>query len=432
MAYPPPVTKKERRVLAIIARGHPERTMHIRGTWGSGNINALEWTEVQIAVGMTWDEFGDCIAHLVGGDLIDSTQKLPGLLGHLTGKKTQYFYWATELGRKFLEEKSEDETPDAVLPSTADKATEQDIDDAARIYADSFSKHPYVKPNEVDWAATLLDEDVQNEIKQAALEQEAMWATFERMFGHRGPAANEKQRAVRDPAVKRSTVRVFRAKDEQRHRRGFGPSRKPEAWSTHYNGGDLGLDPPPWEGNESHKFFDQHMSVAEFRAGIDQFFARSGEDPEKYDFEERVMMFAAINSKAIYESGTNKKGFPAQASLAERAATLILATQAIHLLLRLSFPEGLGDAQEAANVKARVLPDTLALMLDTDSLSPSEEALRVIGRVSLVYGELEKSHMKFLVGLDSTWRIFLNRPEPSDAAALVRYFTKLVEMQEAS
>ena len=106
---------------------------------------------------------------------------------------------------------------------------------------------PYVKPEEVKWAERILDEDIRSEVKGAALELEEMWAAFKGMFGHGGPARGEREAAVRDPVVKCSAVRAYRATDEQRRRRGFGPSPKPEAWPTHYNNGQVGLDPAPWE-----------------------------------------------------------------------------------------------------------------------------------------------------------------------------------------
>jgi len=96
MAYPPPIAKKERKVLEVIARGHPGRTMSVQGTWGSGTINALEWEEIEKASGVPSEKFGGCVAHLVAGDLIDSDTKQPGLWGRLSSMEEQYFFWATQ------------------------------------------------------------------------------------------------------------------------------------------------------------------------------------------------------------------------------------------------------------------------------------------------------------------------------------------------
>jgi hypothetical protein len=104
-----------------------------------------------------------------------------------------------------------------------------------------------VKPAEVAWADSVLDDDVKGEIAIAAQELEAMWTTFERMFGHRGPIRAEREKEVRDPVVTCATVRTLRAQDEQRRRLGFPPSLKPGSWLTRYNGGNVGLKPPPWQ-----------------------------------------------------------------------------------------------------------------------------------------------------------------------------------------
>jgi hypothetical protein len=247
VAYPPTVIKMERMVLEIIARGHPDRTMNHRGNFSSGTVNAIEWNEIQVASGLSFDEFGQCIAHLVQGNLIKSGRELPGFLGRIAGKQERTYFWATDLGHDFLKKQTEDETPEEVIRNTSAKATPDDIDEAARIFKNSFSANPYEKPDDVQWAVTLLDDDIKSEIKRGALELEEMWTTFETMFGRRGPVQNEKEKSVRDPAVKRSVVRVCRAIDEQRKRKNFGPSEKPEAWQTHYRNGEVGLEPASWE-----------------------------------------------------------------------------------------------------------------------------------------------------------------------------------------
>jgi len=247
MGYPPPITKKEREVLSIIARGHPERKVTVPTTYGLISIPALEWSEIEIASGLDRHAFGDCIAHLVAHDYIDSFERTPGILGRLFGDKEKFFFWATEQGRRFLAQTSQDELPKEVPLPEPNAVTGEQIDDAVRIYENSFSSSPYVKEQDVRWASQVLDDDIKEEIEAAALELEQMWSTFERMFGHRGPAASEHQAAIRDPAVKRSVIRVFRAKDEQRRRKGVGPSPKPQAWDTHYESGQIDLPPPPWD-----------------------------------------------------------------------------------------------------------------------------------------------------------------------------------------
>lgn len=72
-----------------------------------GTVNALEWTEIQIASDLSSNVFGDCIAHLVAGSLIDSSVQRPGMLGRMSGKEEKFFFWATERGSKFLADQSE-------------------------------------------------------------------------------------------------------------------------------------------------------------------------------------------------------------------------------------------------------------------------------------------------------------------------------------
>lgn len=125
--------------------------------------------------------------------------------------------------------------------------TTKDIEEAVRIYEDSCSPSPYTPKDQIQWAINVLDEDIKQEIKTSASELENMWQQFENLFGHRGPAKNQKECSVRDPIVKKTAVRTFRALDEQLKRVGLAPSIKPPAWVDYYNNGDVGLEPAPWE-----------------------------------------------------------------------------------------------------------------------------------------------------------------------------------------
>jgi hypothetical protein len=246
MAYPPPILRKERKILEIIERGHPERRMTVHTRHGSGQVDALEWSEIQVASGMPFNEFCDCIAHLVANDMIKSATKHPGFIASIFGKEKQDFFWTTDRGSVFLRGNPEDTVPDKIeRPDSAD-LTEDDIEDAVRIYEDSLSSRPYVEIEEIGWASTVLDEDIKSEVQRASIELEEMWKIFEAMFGHRGAVRNEREKGIRDPVVRRSVVRVYRAKDEQLRRKNFPASQKPQAWFSHYAGGDVGLEPPPW------------------------------------------------------------------------------------------------------------------------------------------------------------------------------------------
>jgi hypothetical protein len=184
---------------------------------------------------------------LVAHQYIESVEKIPGIIGRIRGKKKEYFFWATSEGKRLLENTSQEEFPEEIALPDPHKVTAQDIDDAVRVLENSFSSEPYVDEKEVIWAQKVLDDDIRGEIEEAAYEVERMWLAFEKTFGHKGAVATEREASVRDPAIKRSTVRVYRAKDEQRRRKGFPPSRKPESWLTHYQCGNIELPPAPWE-----------------------------------------------------------------------------------------------------------------------------------------------------------------------------------------
>jgi hypothetical protein len=249
MAYPPPVTKKERKVLEVIGRGHPERTMKVRtAAGGSTIVNALNWNEIVIGSGLATLELSSCIPHLGTRNLIDNGIEYKGILALLRGADSQqYFWWITSLGRRFLEDNPEDALPDVPPLPTLAQLKPSDIDEAAWIYEKSLSASPHVEPDKIAWAERLLDDDIKSEIAKAAQQLEAMWVVFERMFGHRCGAEAGRQADIRDPVVKKVTVRRYRAIDEQCRRMGLPPSQKPGAWLTHYNGGDVDLESAPWE-----------------------------------------------------------------------------------------------------------------------------------------------------------------------------------------
>ena len=246
MVYPPPVTKNERKILEIICRGHPDRIMEIKKSGVAKSSPALEWTEIQIAAGLSFDEFGDCIAHLTAGRLINSGIEGPGFFGRLTGKLEKSYFWATDLGVRFLIENSEEETPDEIELPSLRNLTADDIQEAVRAYENSFDPTPFSTIEKISWANEVLDDDIKKEIEAAAREKQQMWTQFENLFGFRGAVKSDEQKLVRDPVVKRTAILVFRAEDEQLARLGFPPSEKPKAWDTHYESGNIDLPPPSW------------------------------------------------------------------------------------------------------------------------------------------------------------------------------------------
>src|SRR5438128_2211963 len=118
MSKPKKIIKMERNILAIISRGHPDRTMDIQTPYGSMKINPLTWSEIQVACNQPFDEVGNCIANLVNWQLIDSARTYPGFIKRLLGQEDVIYFWATELGQKFLDDYPDEAIPEKIeLPS---------------------------------------------------------------------------------------------------------------------------------------------------------------------------------------------------------------------------------------------------------------------------------------------------------------------------
>jgi len=247
MPYPPPIIRDEYKVLEVIDRGHPDRMKTVTRGGVSAQIATISTDEIQVAVNMPFDDVMNCIAHLVAHQYITSGEERPGFFASMRGAEPTYYYWATLNGSQFLRDHKEQEIPEVILPPEGEEMAAGDIDDAVRVYENSFSASPYVEPGKIEWAARNLDADVKEEIEAAALQLEDMWAEYEERFGHRSAASSDEEMALRDPAVTLSVVRVYRAKDEQLRRRGFPPSEKPGAWHDRYQGGDVDLPTAPWE-----------------------------------------------------------------------------------------------------------------------------------------------------------------------------------------
>lgn len=247
MLKPKKIIRMERNVLAIIEKGHPDRPMTFKSRYDSGEISPLSWIEIQHESKLQSDEFGNCIAHLVRWGFIRSAPVRAGFIGRLLGKEDTYYFWATDLGKKFLSEYPSASIPEKIELPNKDLMMAEDIHEAIRIFENSFTNVPYKTQEEIQWATNMLDQDIKNEIKIAACELELMWGKFRDQFGHSGPARNQKECDLRNPVVKKTSVRLIRALDEQLRRRGFPPSEKPDAWADYYNNGDVGLEPAPWE-----------------------------------------------------------------------------------------------------------------------------------------------------------------------------------------
>jgi len=103
MTYPPPMNALEKRLLAAIAAGHPERRMEVSVRGQRMRIAPLTWNEVAVAVGVAERDLTDPIAHLVAGDVIDSARQPAGFFKRLRGEDDATFFFATEKGRRLLQ-----------------------------------------------------------------------------------------------------------------------------------------------------------------------------------------------------------------------------------------------------------------------------------------------------------------------------------------
>lgn len=237
MTYPPPITEDEKTMLRLLKN----RTI----------TNPIEFSQfLKAAVDLTPSVFLDGIAHLVGEAFVETRMVRQGLLKTLFGRQPDTYVFITEKGLAYIE-KYGHTAPAEDAKEAALNETPQDrrnlIEEAVRVYQNSLSKKPFYKPEQISAAAAQLDDDIKEELRKAVSEEEAMWNVFEKRFGHRNGATTQEQVNFRNPVIKRTSVRMFRAMDEQLRRLKLPESRKPEAWKTHYNSGDVGLDPAAWQ-----------------------------------------------------------------------------------------------------------------------------------------------------------------------------------------
>jgi hypothetical protein len=235
MAYPPVFSDNEKNMLRLVE----SRELS----------NPIEWSQFVALADLQPSVFGDGIAHLVAGGLIDTGEAKQGIFRALFGGDPEVYVFITSAGKKYLASHGHttalDDAHEAAFNETPDDKRKA-IEEAVRIYMNSFSTEPNYTTEKIIEAASRLDEDVKKEIKVSALECEKMWDEYEEKFGHRSAATSDEEANFRDPVIISTTVRMFRAMDEQLRRLKLPHSRKPSSWDTHYKGGDMGLDAAPW------------------------------------------------------------------------------------------------------------------------------------------------------------------------------------------
>lgn len=103
MSYPPPINALEKRLLAAIAAGHPERRLEVSVRGQRMRVAPLTWNELAVAVGVAERELTDPIAHLVAGEVVDSARQPAGFFKRLRGEDDTTFFFATDKGRRLLQ-----------------------------------------------------------------------------------------------------------------------------------------------------------------------------------------------------------------------------------------------------------------------------------------------------------------------------------------
>lgn len=236
MSYPPAISEDEKKMLHLLKNREAS--------------DPIEWSLYKMSADLPPSLFIAGIAHLVAGRLIGTVQERQGILKTLFGKEPNQYVFITQLGKSYLEAfghtTSVEDAREAALNETPEDRRNT-IEEAVRVFDDGFSKEPIYSIEKRREATSRLDDDIKREIEIAALEREKMWDEYEVKFGHKGAASSEEEADFRDPVIKITTVRIFRAMDEQLKRLNLPTSRKPGAWDTHYKSGDVGLKPAPWE-----------------------------------------------------------------------------------------------------------------------------------------------------------------------------------------
>ncbi|PDT50940.1 MULTISPECIES: hypothetical protein [Sinorhizobium] len=93
----------EKRLLAAIAAGHPDRRMEVSVRGQLMRVAPLTWNEIAVAVGVPERDLTDPIAHLVAADSIDSARQSAGFFKRLRGEDDTTFFFATPKGRRLLQ-----------------------------------------------------------------------------------------------------------------------------------------------------------------------------------------------------------------------------------------------------------------------------------------------------------------------------------------
>ena len=133
MSYTPKLTEKDRKVLEVIARGHPDRKLTATYHGVSTQVSALTWNEIQLALNTSFSDISDCIAHLITNDYIDTGRRQsPSFWRRVKGESETAYFWITQKGLAFLREGAE--KPESSI-SDGENGLKSDLDDLKRVEA---------------------------------------------------------------------------------------------------------------------------------------------------------------------------------------------------------------------------------------------------------------------------------------------------------
>ncbi len=111
MTYPPPMNDLEKKLLAAIASGHPERRIDVQMHGKRMRVAPLTWNEISVAMGVPQHVLTDAIAHLVAAGSIESARQPAGFFKRLRGEEDTTFFFATDKGCRILQEDADAATP---------------------------------------------------------------------------------------------------------------------------------------------------------------------------------------------------------------------------------------------------------------------------------------------------------------------------------
>jgi hypothetical protein len=100
------ISNKDRKILEVVARGHPDRRMTSIRRGVPADVSALTLNDIRFAVDASQSEVTDSIARLVANNYVEFGRQKPSVWGKLKGEKDIAFFWVTPTGRAFLRSSS--------------------------------------------------------------------------------------------------------------------------------------------------------------------------------------------------------------------------------------------------------------------------------------------------------------------------------------